>query len=61
MPINNKTMNQTELKTKIQQIINQKEQQTTNLLNCFHQQLEEIGTLKRLRDFEGEQLLMCLG
>jgi len=54
-------MKNEELKSKIQQIINHKEKQSKHFLNVFIQQMEEIGTLKRLRDFEGEQLLMCLG
>jgi len=54
-------MKNEELKTKIQQLINHKERQSKHFLNVFIQQMEEIGTLKRLRDFEGEQLLMCLG
>lgn len=53
-------MNQ-ELKNKIQSIINQKENQLSNILKSVHQWGEEIGTLKRLRDLEGEELLMCLG
>ena len=51
-----------ELKNKIQALINHKEQQLNNLmLNYIGQQFEEIGTLKRLRDFEEEELLACLG
>jgi hypothetical protein len=45
------------LKNKIQQLINQRE----NLLNHIFQHYEEIATLKRLRDLEGEELLCCLG
>ena len=54
-------MKNEELKTKIQQLIDQKERQSKHFLNVFIQQMEEIGTLKRLRDLEGEELLMCLG
>ena len=54
-------MNNQELKNKIQQLIDQKEKQSKHFLNVFIQQREEIGPLKRLRDFEGEELLMCLG
>ena len=54
-------MKNEELKTKIQQLINHQEKQSKHFLNVFIQQMEEIGTLTRLRDFEGEQLLMCLG
>ena len=50
-------MKNEELKTKIQQLINQRE----NLLKNIFQHYEDVGTLKRLRDFEGEELLMCLG
>lgn len=54
-------MNQIELKNKIQQLITQRESRLSNILNLCYQWNEEVGTLKRLRDFEGEQLLMCLG
>jgi murein tripeptide amidase MpaA len=45
-----KLMNQ-ELKDKIQSIIDHKERQSKHFLNVFIQQMEEIATLKRLRDF----------
>ena len=52
-----------ELKDKIQALINHKEKQSKYFLNVFIWQIEEIGTLKRLRDFEKDEevLLTILG
>jgi len=56
-------MNDQELKNKIQPLIDHKEKQSKYFLNVFIQHQEEIGTLKRLRDFAGDEeiLLAILG